>query len=115
MFENTINYYSIAKKSKVTFKKYQNFLIKNKLFFKEVELLKDVSTLEKSILVKEKILNLSKTKKILKKKIKKNKIKLFLNIEFEKKDLINYDKVLIATYSNNNSVLSKLGIRFKCL
>ena len=34
----------LQKKSKVTFKKYQNFLIKNKLFFKEVELLKDVST-----------------------------------------------------------------------
>jgi D-amino-acid oxidase len=111
VFENTINYYSIAKKSKVNFKKYKNFLIKNKLFFKEVKLLKDVPTLEKSILVKEKILNVSKTKNFLIKKIKENKIRLFLNREFKKKDLINYDKVLIATYSNNNSVLSKLGVK----
>ena len=111
VFENTINYYSIAKKSKVNFKKYKNFLIKNKLFFKELKLLKDVPTLEKSILVKEKILNINKIKKILTKKLKKNKIRLFLNREFKKKDLINYDKVLIATYSNNNSVLSKLGIK----
>ena len=36
VFENTVNYYAIAKKSKVNFKNYINFLKKNKLFFKEV-------------------------------------------------------------------------------
>ena len=111
VFENTVNYYSIAKKSKVNFKNYKNFLKKNKLFFKEVKILEEVPTIEKSILVKEKILNFNKTKKLLKDKIKKNKIKLYLNKEFKKKDLVNYDKVLVATYSNNNSVLSKLGVK----
>jgi len=110
VFENTINYYSIARKSKVNFAKYKKFLKKNKLFFKEVELLKGVSTIEKSILVREKILNLKKTKNILKKKIKKNKIKLLLDTEFKKKDIIKYDKIIVATYANNNSVLSKLGV-----
>jgi len=111
VFENTVNYYAIAKKSKVNFKNYINFLKKNKLFFKEVKILEKVPTIEKSILVKEKILNAYKTKRLLINKIKKNKIKLYLNKEFKKKDLVNYDKVLIATYSNNNSILSKLGVK----
>ena len=111
VFENTTNYYSIANKSKVKFKTYKHFLKKNKLFFKEVKLLEKVTTIEKSVLVKENILNVNKAKKILTDKIKKNKIKLYLNQEFKKKDLVNYDKVLIATYSNNNSVLSKLGVK----
>ena len=61
--------------------------------------------------MKEKILNVNKTKKLLIDKIRKKKIKLYLNKEFKKKDLVNYDKVLIATYSNNNFVLSKLGVK----
>ena len=111
VFENTVNYYSIAKKSKLNFKNYKNFLKKNKLFFKEVKILEKVPTIEKSVLVKEKILNVNKTKKLLINKIRKKKIKLYLNKEFKKKDLVNYDKVLIATYSNNNFVLSKLGVK----
>ena len=110
VFENTINYYLVAKKSKVNFTKYKKFLKKNKLFFKEVELLKGVLTIEKSILVKEKILNFKKTKNILKKKIKENKIKLLIDTEFKKKDIIKYDKIIVATYANNNLVLSKLGV-----
>ena len=67
------------------------------MFFKEVKLLKDVPTLEKSILVKEKILNVSKTKNILTKKLKKNKIRLFLNREFKKK---RFNKLRQSSYCN---------------
>jgi len=111
VFKKTRNFYAIANKSKVNFKKYSKFLKKNKLYFKQVNILDDVSTIEKSIIVKEKILNFFKTKKKLLNKIKKNKVNLYLNKEFKRSYLKNYDKVLIATYSNNNFVLSNLGIK----
>ena len=47
----------------MNFKKYSKFLKKNKLYFKQVNILSDVSTIEKSIIVKEKILDFFKTKK----------------------------------------------------
>ena len=111
VFAITKNYYVVAKKSKVNFKRYTRFLKKNKLYFKKVDILKKISTIEKSIITDEKILNFFRTKKILLKKIKQSKINLYLNKEFKKKDLKKYDKVLIATYSNNNLVLSNLGIK----
>ena len=111
VFKKTKNFYAIANKSKVNFKKYSKFLKKNKLYFKQVNILDDVSTIEKSIIVKEKILDFFKTKKKLLNKIKKNKVNLYLSKEFKRSYLKNYDKVLIATYSNNNFVLSNLGIK----
>jgi len=111
VFKKTKNFYAIANKSKVNFKKYSKFLKKNKLYFKQVNILSDVSTIEKSIIVKEKILDFFKTKKKLLNKIKKSKVNLYLNKEFKRSYLKSYDKVLIATYSNNNSVLSNLGIK----
>ena len=111
VFKKTRNFYAIANKSKVNFKKYSKFLKKNKLYFKQVNILDDVSTIEKAIIVKEKILDFFKTKKKLLNKIKKNKVNLYLNKEFKRSYLKNYDKVLIATYSNNNFVLSNLGIK----
>ena len=63
VFKKTKNFYAIANKSKVNFKKYSKFLKKNKLYFKQVNILSDVSTIEKSIIVKEKILDFFKTKK----------------------------------------------------
>ena len=111
VFKKTLNYYAIAKKSKINFKRYFKFLKKNRLYFKEVDILKKVPTIEKSIKVDEKILDFFQTKKKLLNEIKKNKITLFLKTKFRKNDLRNYDKVIIATYSNNNYVLSDLGIK----
>jgi hypothetical protein len=111
VFKKTKNFYAIANKSKVNFKKYSKFLKKNKLYFKQVNILSDVSTIEKSIIVKEKILDFFKTKKKLLNKIKKSKVNLYLNKEFKRSYLKSYDKVLIATYSNNNFILSNLGIK----
>tara|TARA_B100000575_G_C23135770_1_gene659780 strand:- start:1956 stop:2993 length:1038 start_codon:yes stop_codon:yes gene_type:complete len=111
VFKKTKNYYSIAKNSKINFKKYSKFLKKNNLYHKEIDILSNVPTIEKSIIVDEKILDFFQTKKKLLKEIGRNKINLYLNKEFKKSNLKNYDKVLIATYSNNNYVLSNLGIK----
>ena len=111
IFEKTVNYYPVAKGGKINFKKYEKFLKKNKLPYKKINLFKKVSTIENSILTNEKILNFFKTKKFLLKNIKKQNIKLILNKEFKKKYLVKYDKIIVATYSNNNRVLNSLGIK----
>ena len=111
VFQKTINFYLIAKKSKTNFNKYQLFLKKNRLFNKNVSIGDLNNEIENSILSNEKILNYFKYKKLLLQKIKKSKLKLKLNTEFKKKDLIGYDKIIVATYSNNNLVLKKLGIK----
>ena len=111
IFEKTVNYYPVAKEGKINFKKYEKFLKKNKLPYKKINLFKKVSTIENSILTNEKILNFFKTKKFLLKNIKKKNIKLILNKEFKKKYLVKYDKIIVATYSNNNRVLNSLGIK----
>ena len=111
VFQKTINYYLIAKKSKTNFNKYKLFLKKNNLYNKNVNIQNFSQEIDKVILSNEKILNYFNYKKLLLQKIKTSKLKLKLNTEFKKKDLINYDKVIIATYSNNNFVLKKLGIK----
>ena len=81
------------------------------LAFKESDVLGNVSTIEKTVRVDEKILNFFQTRKKLLNEIKRNKINLYLNKEFKKNNLKDYDKVIIATYSNNNNILSSLGIK----
>ena len=111
VFEKTENYYLIAKKSKTSFIKYKSFLKKNRLYNKNVNIINLSRKIDKVILSNEKILNYFKYKKTLLQKIQKSNLKLKLNTVFQKKDLNNYDKVIIATYSNNNLVLKKLDIR----
>ena len=111
VFGNTFNYYSISRhKTKTNFKKYLNFLTKNNLKFKKVE--KKIffsSKIEGSILTPEKILDYYKLYKLISKRLKIQKILIKKNTLFKKKDLINYDKVIICTYQNNNLVLKELG------
>ena len=59
----------------------------------------------------EQILNFFKTKKLLLNNLKSKNIKLNLNKEFKKKYLPKYDKIIVATYSNNNKVLNQLGVK----
>ena len=110
-FEKTENYYPVAKKGKLNFAEYEIFLKKNKLKYKKVNFLSDIPTIENSILTNEKILNFFKTKKFILNKIKKSNIKLYLKKEFKKNLIPRFDKVIVATYANNNSVLDKLGIK----
>ncbi len=111
-YGNTKNIYAISKtKSKLNFEEYckkLNFLglkIKKKKF----DIFSDL--VEESIITDEKILNYFKFKKIIKKKlIRVKNINLKLKKTISKKNLSEYDKVIVCTYSNNNILLSKLGI-----
>tara|TARA_B100000787_G_scaffold168248_1_gene156653 strand:- start:603 stop:1637 length:1035 start_codon:yes stop_codon:yes gene_type:complete len=111
VFGKTFNYYLVANTSKTSYKKYEQFLIKNNLYYVSKNLFSNNKFIEKTILTKEKILNIFNFKKIVIDKIKKSNLNLKLKKEFNKKNLEEYDKVIIATYSNNNLLLRKLGIK----
>ena len=111
IFGKTFNYYLVANTSKTSYKKYEQFLIKNNLYYVSKNLFSNNKFIEKTILTKEKILNIFNFKKIVIDKIKKSNLNLKLKTEFNKKNIEEYDKVIIATYSNNNLLLRKLGIK----
>jgi len=111
VFDKTTNYYLIANKGKINFKKYKKFLDKNRFIYKNVKLLIKNRFIENSILSNEKILNYFKIKENILAKIKNSSINLKFNRNFLKKDLIKYDKVIVATYSNNNNLLHELGVK----
>ena len=113
IFDKTLNYYSISNvNSKTSLKKYIIFLKKNNLYFKRYYSKKYFSKLIKgSFLVNEKILNYFKIKKSISRMIKKSNVNLILKKKFSKKNLNKYDKVIIATYDNNNLILKNLGIK----
>ena len=111
IFGKTSNYYLVAKESKVKFNHYKRFLKKNKLFFKILNNSFKNEFIEKCILSNEKILNYFNFKKKIIKKINKSKLIINFNQEFDKKNLKNFDKVIVATYANNNLVLKKLGAK----
>jgi len=110
IFQKTLNYYSIAKNSKIKYKKYIKFLKKNKLYYKKVNNLENTELIDKTILSEEKILNYFNFKKLMKKKIKESNLKIIFNQKFKKGFLRNYEKVILASYSNNNKILNELGI-----
>ena len=111
IFGKTFNYYLVANTSKITYKKYEKFLIRNNLYYVSKNLFSNNKFIEKTILTNEKILNIFNFKKTVIDKIKKSNLNLKLKKEFSKKNLKEYDKVIIATYSNNNLLLRKLGIK----
>ncbi len=108
VFDKTTNYYAVAnKESKVSYKKYLKILKKFKLRYKIID--KKFPEISNLILSEEKVLNYFKFKKTLKTKLKKSSVNLFLNKELEKKDIINYDKIIVCTYSHNNTLLENLA------
>ena len=111
IFGKTINYYLIAKESKINFVNYKKFLKKNKLLFKILKNTFDEKFIEKFILSDEKILDYFSFRKKIMKMIKKSKVKINFNNQFEKKYVNNFDKIIVTTYANNNLVLKKLGIK----
>jgi len=111
IFGKTSNYYLVARESKVKFNKYKSFLKKNNLFFKILKNSFKKDFIEKCILSNEKILDYFNFKKKVIKKINNSNLTLNFNQEFQKKYIKNFDKVIVATYANNNLVLKKLGIK----
>ena len=114
VFAKTKNYYAISKeKSKTNFKDYLNFLIKNKLRFKRTNIRDYSEKIEGQIISDEKNLNYFKIKRKILKKLKNKNIKIFYNKEFKRELLENYDKIIVATYDQNNEILKKLKIKIK--
>ena len=111
IFQKTKNYYLVANKSKVSYLKYIKFLNMNKLYNKKIDNIESGKEIQASIISDEKILNYFTFKRKLIDKIKKSKLKIKLNKTFDKSLLNEYDKVIVATYSNNNLILNKLGIK----
>ena len=111
VFGNTKNYYAVANKgSKTSFNKYLRVIRRNYLNHK-ITPFKFPRT-SKLILTNEKVLDYFKFKKILKQKIKKSSIKLFLKKQFSKNLLNNYDKIIVCTYSSNNKLLRSLSSKY---
>jgi hypothetical protein len=113
IFGKTKNYYGVSCKNSLTsYKKYIEFLKKNKLKYKKIKL-NEIDSVQGTILSEEKNLNIFKIKKKIKQKIFNSRINLRLNSNFKKEDLKKYYKVIIATYENNNLILKKLGVKPK--
>lgn len=111
VFGKTLNYYLVANDSKVKFKTYASFLKRNKLFYKILKNKFNDEFIEKCILTNEKILNYFNFKKKIISKLNKSNLKLHFNREFKKKNIKNFDKIIVTTYANNNAILENLGIK----
>ena len=132
LFFNFKNYYAISKKSNVNKIKYYNFMIKNDLKFKEINIPKKLFN-EKKISsvyqVREGVYDYNKLREITKKRMK-NKFNIHLkynliasNYKKKKYSLLfyngrrkvykNFDFVINATYSNINQILDIFKIKNK--
>ena len=110
----TNNYYAVSKyNSKTNFNKFIKFLNNNKLYYKKIKNKNFSNNVSEPILSKEKNLNYFIIKKKILTKLKKSKINLILNKQIQKKDLVKYNKIIIACYDQNNIVLKNLGIKLK--
>ena len=110
----TNNYYAVSKyNSKTNFNKFIKFLNNNKLYYKKIKNKNFSNNVSEPILSNEKNLNYFIIKKKILTKLKKSKINLILNKQIQKKDLVKYNKIIIACYDQNNIVLKNLGIKLK--
>ena len=113
IYGKTKNYYSIAKNnSKTSFEKYIKVLKKKKLNHKIIDDYNQSYTSKKIggvILTNEKVLNYFELKKKISRLLKIKRIKLNLKKELNKKDIKDYHKVFLTTYTSNNLVLQNLG------
>ncbi len=114
VYGQTNNFYGVAKKdSKTSFKNYLNFLKKNKLFFKIIKNNHFSNKVNGTVLSKEMNLNFFAIKKKIKKIIAKEKLLVKFKTILLKKNLSEYDKIIIACYDKNNQVLKNLGLKPK--
>ncbi len=112
IFGSTKNFYGVAaNNSKTTYNDYVKFLKKNKLPFKEAKDKNFSELVSGKILSSEKNLNYFKAKKKISKELKNKNIKIYFKTLFTKKFIKDYDKIIVATYENNNKILKELGIK----
>lgn len=112
VFNKTKNYYAISNKnSKTSLTEFLNFVNKNNLFINQTKEKYNKKFTSKFFLTKEKNLNYFNFKKKVFEKLKSAKINIFTNSAFKKKQIQNYDKIIVCCYANNNSVLHSLGIK----
>lgn len=112
VFQKTLNLYGIASnKSKINYENYIKFLNEKNLKYKEVKSNYFSDQIEGQIISNEKNLNYFKIKNLIQKKLLNNKVNILFNTEFNKNILNDYDKVIISTYDQNNSILKKIGYK----
>lgn len=111
-FIDSQNYYAVSKeKSLTSFNQYLKILNKNKLNYKlEKNELFNYKSIEGSILVDEKIINIKAVRKKMKSILKKLDVKIANNsfINLNNNFVKNYDVIILATYDNNNNNLKEI-------
>lgn len=105
--KNSQNYYCISKfNSLTTRKQYLEFCIKSGLEFEEIEL-ENVNSkeIDLCVKVKENLFDPIRLKKLCWKKLNKNNVNVFTKQNMNLKLLKSYDKIILATYANQNKLL----------
>lgn len=109
VIDHNEHYYVLAKeRSLVSGKDFLNFCRECELEHEEVDL-EHVHAHMADLIIrgKESIIDPIKLREIVKKKIKEEEIKVFLNHTFNSDDIDGYDTIVNATYANSNWVLEK--------
>jgi hypothetical protein len=109
IIETRGSYYAIAKEgSKVSAAQFKAFCDQCGLEYKHAKLgIMNPKSLQATFKVKESIVNPIKLKEIVKKRLKKRGVKVFLNKEADDSIFDSYDVIVNATYANLNFVLDK--------
>jgi hypothetical protein len=112
IFGKTKNFYGLVEKNgKINKRNFINILKKNNLKYINSNHKNFSTKIDFQILTDEKILNYFKLKKKIISKIKKSKIRLHLNKDFNLKNCINYDYIFVCTYFENNKNLANINIK----
>ncbi len=106
---NTENFYAIAKNNSKTSKsQYLRFLERHNLEYKIADLpLLNKDSVQLILKVNESLLDPKKLKQIVWKKLKQEKVRVFLNTFVGHKIFRQYDHVIIATYAHINKLLKQ--------
>lgn len=109
IIQNGSHYYCIAKRNSfTTSQKYIDFCKRNKLEFTRADFgLVNKGEIDLCIKVKEHLIDPKSLKSLLLKKIEHSNLKLFLRKSADQKKLKGYDRVIICTYANINSLIEK--------
>jgi hypothetical protein len=107
IIKNFDHYYCIAKEDSLTSgEEFLKVCKKHGLYAEEIDLgVVNSKEIDLCVKVDENIMDLDILKKIVKEKIQKNNIRVYLNTQVNKDDLKEYDFVVVATYANQNEMI----------